>query len=114
MARKSSRKVVYRRSRRMSRRGVHKPKSIGLIPAMLGGGAVAYPFLANTNGQPNVVDRVMNGDFSGAGTQFLGTLTNPQALTDIATLGALAAVFGYVGTRLHGANPHITKKVKVF
>lgn len=113
MARKS--KTVKRRSyRRMSRRGVHKPKSIGLIPALLGGGAAAYPFLANTNGQPNVVQRVMDGDIGGAGVQFMGTITNPQALYDMLVLGAMAAGFAYAGKKLGSADPHVTKKMKVF
>ena len=113
MARKS--KTVKRRSYRRSRRAVHRSHGgIGLIPALLGGGAAAYPFLANTNGQPNVVQRVMDGDIGGAGVQFMGTITNPQALYDMAVLGALAAGFAFVGKKLGSADPHVTKKMKVF
>jgi hypothetical protein len=56
----------------------------------------------------------MDGDIGGAGVQFMGTITNPQALYDMAVLGALAAGFAFAGKKLGSADPHVTKKMKVF
>jgi hypothetical protein len=56
----------------------------------------------------------MDGDIGGAGVQFMGTITNPQALYDMLVLGAMAAGFAYAGKKLGSADPHVTKKMKVF